>query len=187
MNKEIKTKNLILAYRIKKSARARYMRISVARNSAVTVTLPWGIGELAAEEFVKAKLDWIVRALDYFKRFSGRVVVKSGKREFLKHRTAALELAHRKIAYWNRIYGFSYCGIRVKNQKTLWASCSHGRNLNFNYQIIHLPENLVDYLVVHELCHLKEFNHSRSFWELVAKTQPEYKRLRKQLKSVGIS
>ena len=76
--------------------------------------------------------------------------------------------------------------INIKNQKTRWGSCSKKGNLNFNYKIALLPQHLADYIIVHELCHLGEFNHSRSFWNLVAKVFPEYLGIRNELRRSGI-
>jgi predicted metal-dependent hydrolase len=87
-----------------------------------------------------------------------------------------------RIEYYNQYYGFKYNKINIKNQKTRWGSCSKKGNLNFNYKILFLSAETRDYIVVHELCHLKEFNHSKKFWNLVAETIPNYLQIRKNLK-----
>lgn len=170
-------------YQIRKSRRARRMRIAVNCDMSVTVTMPYGINVGLVENFVTQKLSWIIKSLNYFKKFEGRVLVKPSKRDYLENRHKALELAKTKVVQWNKFYNFSFKLIGVKNQKTRWGSCSKKGNLNFNYKIVHLPESLVDYLAVHELCHLKEFNHSRSFWDLVSQAIPNYKVLRSELKN----
>jgi predicted metal-dependent hydrolase len=91
-----------------------------------------------------------------------------------------------KIIYFNSFYNFKYNKIFIKNHQRRWGSCSSKRNLNFNYKIIFLPERLQNYLIVHELCHLKEMNHSKGFWALVAKTIPDYEKLNKQLKKIAV-
>jgi predicted metal-dependent hydrolase len=68
-------------------------------------------------------------------------------------------------------------------QRSRWGSCSRKGNLNFNYKLIQLPQELADYIVVHELCHLKQFNHSHAFWNLIAETIPNHIELRKILKN----
>ncbi|MDE1924740.1 MAG: M48 family metallopeptidase [Patescibacteria group bacterium] len=74
--------------------------------------------------------------------------------------------------------------IFIKNLKTRWGSASKNGNLNFHYKILFLPPHLASYLVVHEVCHLKEFNHSKEFWALVASELPDYKKLRKELRLI---
>ena len=101
---------------------------------------------------------------------------------YLKYKETARALVNERLAVLNSAYGFKYGRIAIRNTKSRWASCSKKGNLNFNYRVVYLRQDLLDYLLVHELCHLQEFNHSKKFWELVARTIPDYKTLRKQLK-----
>ncbi len=98
-----------------------------------------------------------------------------------KERAAARALVHERLLYFNQFYNFSYQRVFIKNQKTRWGSCSKNGNLNFNYKIVHLPLHLADYIIVHELCHLGEFNHSKNFWALVGRTLSDYARRKKEL------
>ncbi len=93
---------------------------------------------------------------------------------YLAHKETAREELTARVHYWNEFYQFSYNRIAIRNQRRRWGSCSSLRNLNFNYKLILLPTPLQDYVVVHELCHLKELNHSVHFWNEVAKTIPDY-------------
>ncbi len=102
------------------------------------------------------------------------------------HRKKSLEFAIERVAHWNQFYGFDYQKISVKNQKTRWGSCSKKGNLSFNYKIAFLPTAFADYIIVHELCHLKAFNHSQNFWGLVIQTTPQHKEIRKKLKQMSL-
>src|SRR3989344_1735259 len=101
-------------------------------------------------------------------------------------RELARRLVKQRIAYFNQFYHFRIRRVAIKNQKTRWGSGSSKGNLNFNYKIIYLPKRLADYLIVHELCHLEQLNHSKKFWDLVSKTMPSYKRINKILKKTPI-
>jgi len=79
-----------------------------------------------------------------------------------------------------------YNTIRVKNQKTRWGSCSKKGNLNFNWKLVMAPIDVIDYVVVHELCHLVHMNHSKDFWQLVASQIPDYKQKKRWLRENGI-
>lgn len=101
-------------------------------------------------------------------------------------RECARALVHARLTYFNQFYQCEYKKVFIKNQKTRWGSCSSAGNLNFSYRIIFLSPEAQDYLIVHELCHLKEFNHSERFWKLVAQQIPNYKTLHKNLKKGSV-
>ena len=108
---------------------------------------------------------------------------KGSRKEYLKHKEAARKLVHERLEYFNKFYGFTYKKIAIRNQKTRWGSCSKQGNLNFSYRLALMPAHHADYIIVHELCHLGEFNHSKNFWALVAQQVPNYKQIKKELKS----
>ena len=109
--------------------------------------------------------------------------IRTRREGLLRYSEEARRLALSRLEYFNQFYNFKYGTIRIKAQVTRWGSCSSKGNLSFNYKMALLPPHLVDYLVVHELCHLGEFNHSQNFWDLVEKTIPNYLELRAELKS----
>ncbi len=104
---------------------------------------------------------------------------------YAKHREAARALVHSRLAHYNQLYGYEFKKVFIRNTRSRWGSCSSKGNLNFNYRLALLPLALADYIVVHELCHLAEFNHSPQFWALVARAVPEHRVLRKALRTVG--
>jgi hypothetical protein len=146
------------------------------------VTAPRNISENVIEQFIIKKSQWIIDKLEYFKNIPGQVFAGAVKKDYRVFKGQALILAQKRIEYFNKIYGLKFNKISIKNQKTRWGSCSIKGNLNFNYKIALLPERLADYIIVHELCHLKEFNHSPKFWSLVFKMVPDYLEARKELK-----
>ena len=103
-------------------------------------------------------------------------------KDFKENKKKAYELISERITQFNQSGEFPVGKIFIKNQKTRWGSCSGKRNLSFNYKIIFMPENLRDYIIIHELCHLKEMNHSKNFWNLVGLQVPDYKALRRQIR-----
>ena len=110
-------------------------------------------------------------------------VNKTARRvEFLKYSDEARKLVLSRLGYFNKFYNFKYGTVRIKAQTTRWGSCSSKGNLNFNYKIALLPQHLADYIVIHELCHLGQFNHSQDFWNLVGKIFPNYFELKKELR-----
>jgi predicted metal-dependent hydrolase len=114
------------------------------------------------------------------------VVPKRSQAIYELHKEDARALVHAKIAQFNSFYQHTIKKVFIKNHRSRWGSCSSKGNLNFNYRLVHLPEHLADYVVVHELCHLKCFNHSADFWTLVAQALPDYKKLRAELRKVVI-
>ncbi|MEK7061908.1 MAG: M48 family metallopeptidase [Patescibacteria group bacterium] len=128
------------------------------------------------------KRQWIIDKLNYFKFTKDKVFLNTSKREYLQYKERAKLLVENRINHYNKFYNFKINKITIKNQKSRWGSCSKKENLNFNYKIALLPQNLADYVIVHELCHLGEFNHSKKFWKLVSLTITNYKQLKKKFK-----
>jgi len=88
-----------------------------------------------------------------------------------------------RVKYFAQKYGFIYKTVKIRGQKTRWGSCSSKGSLSFNYKLIQFRKEVIDYVIIHELCHTKELNHSPKFWKLVAKYIPDFKILKKELKS----
>lgn len=102
-----------------------------------------------------------------------------------RYRNAARQLFENRVAYYHRMTGGRYTSITVRDQKTRWGSCSSRGTLSFNYRLVFAPPEILDYVVVHELCHLTYMNHSKDFWNMVASVMPEYKMHRKWLREHG--
>jgi len=108
-------------------------------------------------------------------------------KHFKKHKEEARKIITESAHKFGLAYGVNLKRISIRNQKTRWGSCSKLGNLNFNYKIIFLPKELQDYIIVHEICHLIEFNHSKRFWNEVSRTFPNYRELRKELRKIKTS
>lgn len=99
-----------------------------------------------------------------------------------QNRERAREIITRRVEYFAPQVGVTYNRIFIKEQKTRWGSCSSLGNLNFNWKLILLDTELLDYVVVHELAHRKQMNHSAAFWSEVEKVLPDYRERRRRLR-----
>lgn len=182
MKKTIELHKKDIDYTLKISKRARRMRLAVYCDGSLTVTTPRYMNQGIVERFIIQKSQWILDKIDYFKSFDQVFFIKNTKTNYLKNRDYAKQFAELKVEKFNKIYKYKFNSINIKNQKTRWGSCSKKGNLNFNYKISLLPEKIAEYIIVHEICHLGEFNHSQKFWNLVAKTIPDYLDIRADLR-----
>jgi len=171
-----------ITYALKSSKRAKKLRLTVGC-SGLTAVAPYRLSQGIVESFIQEKAAWIIKSLDLFNKS-----IFLGKKEcdFESDKEKAMLFVKSRLEYYNVFYDFKYAEVRVKDQRTRWGSCSGKRNLNFNFRLLRLPQELADYVIVHELCHLKELNHSRRFWLLVEKAIPDCQSRRKKLKRVVI-
>lgn len=102
-----------------------------------------------------------------------------------RYRNTARERFNARTAYFRAITGGDYTSITIRDQKSRWGSCSSRGTLSFNYRLIFAPPHILDYVVVHELCHLTHMNHSRDFWAKVESVMPDYRECRKWLRDHG--
>ncbi len=119
----------------------------------------------------------------YFKKYR-RVKATTVTPHFTKYRGLARRVLLARVAHFAPLCGVTVKRIAIRNQRRRWGSCSSLGNLNFNYRLIFLPTDLCDYVVVHELCHLKQLNHSQAFWDEVARVIPQYKEQETRLREI---
>lgn len=182
MKRKLLIKNQNITVDIKKSKKAKRMRIAVYCDGSVVAVYPENVLFSRILSVIENKITWIKEKIDFFNSKQNIAVFRGTKREYLKNKEVSFELVKNRVEYFNQFYNFHYNKIFIKNQKTRWGSCSKKGNLNFNYKIIFLPKELQDYLIVHELCHLKEFNHSKRFWDLVRLQVPNLNQVSKILR-----
>lgn len=165
---------------LRRHARTRRITLSVTAKGTVRVTAPKLVPRSIVDTFVRAKKEWIeamqVKLKTEQKPFSGR------EYSYHANKARAKKVISDRVKYFAEIFGFSYNRISVKNTSTRWGSCSSHDNLNFSYKLLFLPDRLRDYVVVHELCHLREHNHSKKFWAEVAGILPDYRERERELK-----
>lgn len=169
-------------YLLKRSARARALRISIYPDGGVVVTAPLRTSAVAIERFVAHSREWILKKVA---ATANRQVIRVRRADIPRLKREALLLAEERVRHYAGLYGLSYRAISIRAQKTRWGSCSHRGNLSFNYRIAILPQHLVDYIVVHEVCHLGQLNHSKRFWDLVARAIPSHKADRAELRRIA--
>lgn len=177
----------MVPYTLKISKRTRSLRISIHPGGEVVIVSPSFLSFNHVERFIVQKADWILQKVEHLKHLPKKPSAAATRKEYLLHKQVALQLVKERIRFFNAHYQFKFARISVRNQTTRWGSCSKKGNLNFNYKLALLPIYLADYVVVHELCHLKELNHSKNFWKLVAETIPNHRLLRLELRKQGRS
>ncbi len=114
-----------------------------------------------------------------------RMIKKRRQAHYYAHKETARKIVFERLIAYNSYYNFAYNRVTIRSQRSRWGSCSKKGNLNFNYLLMFLPEPLLDSVIVHELCHLKEFNHSKRFWNLVGEQIPDYAIRKKQLARIS--
>ncbi|MDD5527672.1 MAG: M48 family metallopeptidase [Patescibacteria group bacterium] len=170
--------------KIKKSRRAKNICLRVCADATAVLTIPWWVSREAGLRFLRSKQGWLINQIKIKKEKIKNTPVRT-RTDYLLNKKAAERLVWGRLEHFNSFYNFSYNRVCVRDQKGRWGSCSAKKNLNFAYRIVFLPQELADYLIVHELCHLGEMNHSARFWALVAKAIPGYKIFRRELRRNG--
>src|SRR3989344_5356580 len=122
-----------------------------------------------------------IRSFFYLRR---SIFHTRSRRLYSTNKEVARAIVNERVRHFNAHYKLPVGKIAIRNKRSRWGSCSKKGNLNFNYKLAFLSPELRDYVIVHEICHIKEFNHGRGFWALVGETVPEWKELRKKLKNV---
>ena len=165
-------------------SRRRTIAIEVTKDARVVVKAPYGVSKAVIDRFIGEKADWISKHL---KKMEERNLEEAQAKPISDQEmkllvTRAKRVLPYKVKKYAELIGVTYGKITIRNQKTRWGSCSSKGNLNFNCVLMRAPEEIVDYVVVHELCHRIHMDHSSEFWGEVEKVIPDYKERRKGLR-----
>ena len=166
-------------------SRRKTIAIQIDREGQVIVRTPYGITKRQVEEFLDEKKDWILQTRQRVeKRKTEQIPISEEvRREGIER---AKRIFSERTAYFAKRMGVDYGRITIREQKTRWGSCSSKGNLNFNWKLVLLDPELLDYVVVHELAHRREMNHSAAFWKVVEAELPDYWERRARLKECRI-
>ena len=163
--------------------------IRVNYDLTVTVRAPKYATRRDIDLILKEKEPWILKHIDRIKKNRAECETYAPDRltedEISKLADKAKNYIPQRVRYYAQAVGVDYGRITIRNQKTRWGSCSSKGNLNFNCLLMLAPLEVIDYVVVHELCHRKEMNHSKAFWYEVYKILPDYKKQVSWLKNEG--
>lgn len=208
-------------YQVKKSSKARSIKISIDAKGKILVTAPKLYPNLLIDKFLKQQEPWVLRKQAevaklqvkikkneiyiFGEKYQILVEVNPKQRpglsihdqqviitqlsassyqtkleRFLKN--TATKYLSQKTAILGKKMKIDYQKIGIRQQKSRWGSCSSQGNLNFNWRLVHYPPEIINYVIIHELAHCQEANHSKNFWQLVAKYDPDYKKHKNALK-----
>lgn len=174
-----------ISYEIVYSNR-KTLAVQIKADGSVVVRAPKRMAKYKIEAFLREKQDWIMA---HRKKALEAVEQKKENRLNDEERQAAIQKAGRilaeKTARYAREMGVTYGRITIREQKTRWGSCSSAGNLNYNWKLVLMPEKVMDYVVIHELAHRKEMNHSARFYQVVEQQMPDYRIWQKWLKEHG--
>lgn len=177
-------KELQIACELVRSSR-KTMAIQVKAEGKVIFRVPYRVPEAEVLRFAAQHRDWIGRQYRKAMEQTAAQPVYSAEEIRLYKEILHPVLQHR-AAYYAGLLGVTYGRIAIRDQKTRWGSCSAAGNLNFNWRLAVIPEELRDYVIVHELAHRLEMNHSPRFWAQVERILPDYRDRRKKLKEIHI-
>jgi predicted metal-dependent hydrolase len=175
MQKTVEIGGIDMPYTIRSNSKSKKISIRVQEGGKISVTKPTRVPVRYIEGLVASKKDWIASQVDRMASKPKKLLSHYSSADFEKYKDEAYNLVDAKISHFNKFYKYDIERVTIRNQSTRWGSCSRRKNLNFNYKIVLLPDELQDYIIVHELCHLSQMNHSKKFWDLVALQIPDYK------------
>ncbi len=173
-----------IPYQLTRSARAKRLRLSLSADGELAIVMPMRASLAELESVIKHHASWILhQRRRLLAKHSHHLPAYSDRATYLAHKEATRQLVTGKITELSRMQHFPHHRLSIKNHRTRWGSCSKQGNLNFNYRLSLIPIELAEYVIVHELCHLFEMNHSVGFWRRVEALLPDYLARRQQLRS----
>ena len=171
-------------------SKRKTIALEIRPDLSVLVRAPYRLSDWQIRRFLEDKTDWIYTHLHQMEQQQKEAAARP-KREPLSREELqalgeeALRIIPARVAYYAPVVGVTYGRVAIRNQHTRWGSCSAKGNLNFNCLLLKAPPDVLDYIVVHELCHRLEMNHSPRFWAQVERVLPDYKTAKQWLRDHG--
>lgn len=168
-------------------SRRKTISLQITPEGQVVLRSPYGVSKEELQRFVDEKRDWLNKNLQKVQQRQQEAshAGSLSPEEIRALADRAKDVIPQRVAHFAPLVGVTYGRITIRNQRTRWGSCSGKGNLNFNCLLMLAPPEVLDYVVVHELCHRKEMNHSPRFWAEVARVLPDYQQRRRWLKEHG--
>ena len=165
---------------LERSTRAKHLNINVQPYKDVRVAIPRGVSFKQAEKVVHSKIAWIQKNQEKMQRFEQEH--KEAQRSLPPiDRKEARKKIVKRLEELAKEHGFKYNRVSIRNQRTRWGSCSVKNNISLNMKLVRLPEHLFDYVIIHELVHIKYKNHSKRFWAAMDRILGDARALRSEL------
>ncbi|OGX07260.1 MAG: hypothetical protein A2Z88_06205 [Omnitrophica WOR_2 bacterium GWA2_47_8] len=200
--KELSTREGLLRFALKRSRNRRTMSICIDEKGSISVYAPGALKEQVIQDFIHKKAGWITRKSAELKKRHDEAIQQnsSGEKYYLfQGEKYPLDIPREELIKWYRKQALEIIGVRVfqlartlglvpekvniRTQKRIWGSCYHRtKTINLNWQLVMAPLEVMDYVIVHELCHLAHPDHSKRFWNKVKQYAPDYKLREKWLK-----
>lgn len=168
-----------------RSKRVKRVNISVTPFRGVRVAVPYRVSFNKAGEFVHSKIDWIKMQLEKMKQYEREYNFTSGVNDNID-KTRAKSMLTGRLKYLAGKHGYTYNRVFIRNQRTRWGSCSHKNNISLNMKLVLLPEELMDYVILHELVHSHRKDHSKAFWTDMDKLVGDGKKMALKLRKYGL-
>lgn len=179
-----------MEYQLIRSSR-KTIAIELNSDGTLVVRAPQRCAKRVIEAFLLKKQDWILQKQQELRKRKEKqaeqlnLMDSWSELDYQNARERAKQEFTKKTVFYAALMQVSYGRISIRDQRTRWGSCSAAGNLNFNWRLILAPERVLDYVVVHELAHRREMNHSPAFWKLVEQVMPDYRVQRQWLKEYG--
>jgi predicted metal-dependent hydrolase len=171
----------MIEYQLIRSIR-KTVSISISKEGSVVVRAPQTTSKAFIDKFVLSKKEWINQTIDRIRsRNEQKQRLELTSEEIKQCKTLAKKYLTERMDHFSKIMNVTYKDIKINSAHTRWGSCNAKGSISFTYRLILVPLPLIDYVVVHELAHLKEMNHSKKFWKTVDDILPDYKASKRKL------
>ena len=170
-----------MQYRLVRSKR-KSLAIDVTKNLEIIVRAPLFLSKGKIERFVEEQEQWTEKAIEKIKEKQKNCPPEPSEQQIKSLKERSRELLPERVKFYGELMGLAPSRVKITSAKTRFGSCSGKNNLCFSYRLMQYPEAAIDYVVVHELAHIKHKNHGKQFYALVGEYMPDYKEREKLLK-----